>query len=565
MAREFTMPKLGLTMTDGTIREWLVEDGAVVQVGEPVLIIETDKVETEVEAREAGILHPTGAVGENFECGAVIGWLHDADEAAAPPAEPQASAAEPSPAAATPTTASAPVSAGPAASPAPEPIAPAAAGLAAVAARGEHNRILASPRARAAALDRGIDLGSVSGTGPAGRIVFDDIAAYLPPSASPAANGELATRGEHERILASPRARAAAADRGLDLAAIGGSGPGGRIVFDDVDAFVAAPPAAAAADAPEASVPPAPAAAPSAGTPASPTGSAVLATAGARLLGELLGLDLAEVPSSAPDQRITREDVAAWVRSRLAGPSADAQATSPGTSDAPLLQAPSSIVPFRGMRRVIAERMHMSLSTMAQLTLSVDADMAAISAEREQRRSAGQVVPGYTAWVVAAAARALVDHPIVNSQVTADGVALLPNVNVGVAVALDDGLIVPVVDGANHRSVEDTHGRVADLATRARSGKLQLDELSGGTFSVTALGMYGVDMFTPVINPPNTAILGVGRLRTDTAWTDDGPRPATVMTLSLTWDHRAFDGAPAAEFAQTVVRYLENPDRLDES
>ena len=216
------------------------------------------------------------------------------------------------------------------------------------------------------------------------------------------------------------------------------------------------------------------------------------------------------------------------------------------------------------MRGVIAERMHASLTEMAQLTLSVDADMTAIQHERARLKDEEAPVPGYTAWVIAAASRALVDHPYVNSQVTVDGVAYLPAVHVGVAVALDDGLIVPVIKDANDQSVAALHSSVADLAGRARDSKLKLDELEGGTFSVTALGMYGVDMFTPVINPPNSAILGVGRLRTETQWDDGVPSPQTVMTLSLTWDHRAFDGAPAAEFAQSIVRYLENPAQLIE-
>ena len=228
-----------------------------------------------------------------------------------------------------------------------------------------------------------------------------------------------------------------------------------------------------------------------------------------------------------------------------------------------VLQEPSKMVPLRGMRGVIAERMHSSLTEMAQLTLSLDADMAAVNSERERLKAAEQTVPGYTAWVVAAAARALVDHPYVNSQVTPDGVAYLPHVHLGVAVAVDGGLIVPVIENANSVPVDELHTSVADLAVRARDGKLTLNELEGGTFSVTALGMYGVDMFTPVINPPNTAILGVGRLRTETRWEDGLASPRTVMTLSLTWDHRAFDGAPAAEFAQSIVRYLENPAQLN--
>ena len=283
------------------------------------------------------------------------------------------------------------------------------------------------------------------------------------------------------------------------------------------------------------------------------------------MLAELLGIDLRLVPP-VPGARVTREDVAAYVRARLASTEATPAATDVEPEAAPamlVLQEPSKMVPLRGMRGVIAERMHSSLTEMAQLTLSLDADMAAVNSERERLKAAEQTVPGYTAWVVAAAARALVDHPYVNSQVTPDGVAHLPHVHLGVAVAVDGGLIVPVIENANSVPVDELHTSVADLAVRARDGKLTLNELEGGTFSVTALGMYGVDMFTPVINPPNTAILGVGRLRTETRWEDGVASPRTVMTLSLTWDHRAFDGAPAAEFAQSIVRYLENPAQLN--
>ena len=168
---------------------------------------------------------------------------------------------------------------------------------------------------------------------------------------------------------------------------------------------------------------------------------------------------------------------------------------------------------MQGMRGIIADRMSSSLREMAQLTLSVDVDMGPVNAERERRRAAGEGVPGYTAWVVAAASQALGEHRHVNSQIVDEGLALLPDVHVGVAVALDEGLIVPVVEHSNLRSVEEIHQVVADLAGRARNKRLALDELEGATFSVTALGMFGVDVFTPVINPPNTAILGVGRLR----------------------------------------------------
>lgn len=556
MAHEFTMPKLGLTMTDGTIREWLVADGTKVNAGDALLVIETDKVETEVEAREPGVLSISGIVGENYECGAVIGQLLGDGEAAAPVVE-QASA----PAVAT------QAGAAPAAAPAPEiaPVAAAAAVVAEnVATRGERDRILASPMARAAARNSGVELAYISGTGPGGRIVADDVVARVrtlaaQPAAVPgASNGAVAATGERGRILASPMARAAARDRNVDLSAVVGTGPGGRIVAEDVTRFADSPvPAPATAPLPTAA--PAPT--------ALPASVGVAATGGGRMLAELLGIDLRLVPAAA-GVRVTREDVAAYVRALLAANQAVAAAVPAVESPAappqvPLLQEPSTMVPLRGMRGVIAERMHSSLAEMAQLTLSVAADMTAVNTERARLKQAGEPVPGYTAWVIAAASRALVDHPYANSQVTADGVAYLPQINLGVAVSLDDGLIVPVIEQADTCSAYDLHTSVADMAGRAREGKLKLNELEGGTFSVTALGMYGVDMFTPVINPPNSAILGVGRLRTETRWEDGVASPMTVMTLSLTWDHRAFDGAPAAEFAQSIVRYLENPAQLN--
>ena len=558
MAHEFTMPKLGLTMTDGTIREWLVADGSKVNVGDAVLVIETDKVETEVEAREAGVLSISGVVGENYACGAVIGTLLGEGEV------PAAAAQAPAGAHAGATT-SAPLSGG---APAPR----AALGATApadedIATRGQGGRILASPMARAAARNAGVELAHIAGTGPNGRIVAADVVTRVEAlAAAPAStNGATAAVGEGARILASPMARAAARDRNVDLAEIVGTGPGGRIVADDVARFADAPVAAPVA--PTASVSPPAAVAGVAGVAVGTTSVAapVAATGGGRMLAELLGIDLRLVPT-VPGARVTREDVAAYVRARLASTEATPAATDVEPEAAPamlVLQEPSKMVPLRGMRGVIAERMHSSLTEMAQLTLSLDADMAAVNSERERLKAAEQTVPGYTAWVVAAAARALVDHPYVNSQVTPDGVAHLPHVHLGVAVAVDGGLIVPVIENANSVPVDELHTSVADLAVRARDGKLTLNELEGGTFSVTALGMYGVDMFTPVINPPNTAILGVGRLRTETRWEDGLASPRTVMTLSLTWDHRAFDGAPAAEFAQSIVRYLENPAQLN--
>ncbi|MEY3494478.1 MAG: dihydrolipoamide acetyltransferase, partial [Actinomycetota bacterium] len=204
-------------------------------------------------------------------------------------------------------------------------------------------------------------------------------------------------------------------------------------------------------------------------------------------------------------------------------------------------------------------RMHASLQQMAQLTLTMDADLDAVIVDRDAR----EVKPGFTDYVIAAAARALRAHPIVNSQVTAEGIALLPDVHVGMAVALDEGLVVPVVRHADRLDLTALAAETKRLATAARRGSLALNDLEGGTFSVSALGMFGVDAFTPVINPPNTAILGVGRLRDDLVLGTKGKVSTTKrLTLSLTWDHRVFDGAPAAQFAQTIVELLNDPKAL---
>ncbi|MEM9615500.1 MAG: 2-oxo acid dehydrogenase subunit E2, partial [Actinomycetota bacterium] len=385
------------------------------------------------------------------------------------------------------------------------------------------------------------------------------------PSPAPAANGAhpVAATGVGGRILASPNARRIAAERGIELALVAGTGPGGRIVSEDV------PPTA----------PPSAPGAPGIGAvaPVGPSGQ-FLATPAARSLAALLGVDLAQVAATGPDPRIDRQDVAAHVRARLvAGPVAPAPpaapssaapappaAPAPGGAVAPLppaSQTPSSVVPLRGMRGTIAQRMSESIHSMAQLTLTMDVDMDGVVTDRQdrkQRTDDGGAVPGYTDYIIAATAQALIEHPEVNSQVTDDGVALLPAVHVGMAVAVDDGLLVPVIHNTLGYEIDALAAETTRLAVAARERNLTVDEMQGGTFSVTALGMFDVDAFTPIINAPNTAILGVGRLRDDVAWSDDGsPERARRLTLSLTWDHRAFDGAPAARFVQSIKRRLE--------
>ena len=160
-------------------------------------------------------------------------------------------------------------------------------------------------------------------------------------------------------------------------------------------------------------------------------------------------------------------------------------------------------------------------------------------------------------------ARALTTHPRLNAQVTDSGIAVLPEVHVGLAVAVDNGLLVPVVRDTAHRDLVDLAAETSRVADAARRGALAPGDLDGGTFSVSALGAFGVDVFTPVINPPNAGILGVGRTRDDVAIIDGAVTTVKRLTLSLTWDHRVVDGVPAAEFCRTIVELLADPARLD--
>ena len=484
MSTEFIMPKLGLTMEEGTILEWLVEDGAEITAGMPVLRIETDKVESDVESPGSGRFHRLGTQGEAYPCGALIGYLL-ADGEEIPVSK--------SPTSATPAVTASPTSSA----------SPTSAPVSSVQRQG---RQFASPNARRVAEELGIDINTVIGTGPDGRVVSEDV----------------------EEAHKNPQA--------LRVVAV----------------------SAAAAVATVATV-----------APIFSSNGNVLATAAARQLADLLGIDLSQVPYDAQDGRITKDGVATYVRSRLSVPSpstAPAPAAVQQPALAPASQTPTSLKKISGMRGTIAKRMHSSLQEMAQLTLHMDADFDAIVKDRDERKGAGGTasLPGFTDYIIAATARALKLHPIVNSQVTAEGIALLPEIHVSMAVALDEGLIVPVIKNTTSLDLSSLASETKRLSGAARDGKLTLSELEGGTFSVSTLGMFGVDGFTPVINPPNTAILGVGRLRDDVVVNAKG-KVSTVkrMTLSLTWDHRVFDGAPAAEFCKSIVDLLADPSALN--
>lgn len=312
-------------------------------------------------------------------------------------------------------------------------------------------------------------------------------------------------------VRASPAARRLARELGVDLARVRGSGPEGRITEADVQAYYEQQ-------------------------------QRVQATPLARRMAEEEGLDLSQIQGTGPGGRITEEDVLRALEGRKA--------------PAPTLP---KTIPFTGMRQAIAERMMESLHSMAQLTLTTRADVTELVGLREVLSQRWDVRLSYTDFIVKATALALKEHPILNSSLVGEEIVLHEDVHIGVAVALEDGLIVPVIRHADRKSLPEIHQAVQDLAERARKGDLSVDEVTGSTFTITNLGMYGIDAFTPIINPPEVAILGVGRIFEELALVNGQVSVRSRMALSLTIDHRIVDGAPGAAFLQTVVRYLEHP------
>jgi len=297
-------------------------------------------------------------------------------------------------------------------------------------------------------------------------------------------------------------------------------------VGDEDPAAVAARYAAVPATATAAAVAaPAPVRSPAPGGPGAPV------TPAARKLAREHGIELEAVAGTGPGGRVTREDVEAAI---AAGAPAGA--------------------PLRGMRKTIAEHMLQSVQTTAQLTITTDADVTELVARHQRLR--GEFAVTITDLVIEAVAAALRAHPRLNATASADAVRQHAEIDIGVAVAVDDGLVVPVVRGADGKALRDIAVESRALAEKARAGRLAADDVRGGTFTVTNLGMYGVDAFTPILNTPQVATLGVGRIVEKPAVHGGQIVARRMMVLSLTFDHRIVDGVPAAAFLRDVVDRL---------
>ena len=325
-----------------------------------------------------------------------------------------------------------------------------------------------------------------------------------------------------DRIFASPRARKTARDKGVDLSQVSGTGPRGRIAERDVLNYVESL---------------------AAGPKATPV---------AVRTAEALGVDLTALAGTGTSGRITKADVEA---------AATADQPAPVAAEAPAIESE----PVAGLRRIVAERMAASDQATARVTLVTEADATAFVEARTQLKASVAeewgFAPGYNDLLGLMVARALGEFPYMNARLSEDGTTIerLPTVNLGLAVDTERGLLVPVIRDAQRLGLHAFGAEFRRLMEQARAGKSLPDDLSGGTFTITNLGMYDIDAFTPIINLPEAAILGVGRIQAKAVVRDGQIVARQMWTLSLVFDHRLVDGAPAARFLQRIKQLVENP------
>jgi pyruvate dehydrogenase E2 component (dihydrolipoamide acetyltransferase) len=437
MATKVILPMLGETMEEGTVTQWLRQEGDKVEKGEPLLEVMTDKVNMEVESPASGILRKILAQPEEtIPVMALIGIIGTADEPiddilaeaeSAEPAKPKAGTSAP---------------------PTLSPAMPIPADMPTPAS----SHAFISPRAKSLARERRIPLDELvgRGTGPGGRIVEKDVLAYV---------------AGMTQIKATPLAAKMAADKGISLRGATGSGPRGKITRDDV-------------------------------------------------------LRAATYP---------------------------------------VLEA--KVIPLTGMRKLVADNVAKSAQTAPHVTLTMEVDMTELVRTRAQilgefeKKYSTKIT--FTDLILKAAARALPDHPMVNASLQGNEIHIHGEVNIGVAVALEGGLIVPVVRNADRKSLAEISVELKSLAEKARSGGLSTNEITGGTFTITNLGAYGVDYFNPIITPGQSAILGVCRIAEKPVVIESKVVIRSMMNLCLSFDHRVMDGAPAALFLKRIKELLE--------
>lgn len=316
------------------------------------------------------------------------------------------------------------------------------------------------------------------------------------------------------RVKSSPLARRTAKELGLDYTKIAGTGPNGRIVQRDVIAYSKQPESE------------------SVSLKASPL---------ARKIAEDIGLELSKVDASG---RVLASDILSYLEKTREAQPCNVQR--------------EEIKPMDGMRRAIAKNMLSSHMTSPTVSFNLSVDMSAMKQYRKQLKN-NDIKVSYTDLLVKFVAKALTEFPLLNCSVDGNNIIYKNYVNMGVAVALENGLVVPNVTDADKKSLSQISAEVKELAELARSGKLPAEKMKGGTFTITNLGMFGIESFTPIINQPEVAILGVTTMEDRVVVRDGEMVIRPMMTLSLTADHRVVDGSVAAQFMQRIKTLLENP------
>jgi len=318
-------------------------------------------------------------------------------------------------------------------------------------------------------------------------------------------------------VPASPVARRLAKELEVDLGLVPGSGPNGRVTETDVKKY-------------HEEGPPPPKITPL-----------------ALEIAKQAGLDISSIDGTGENGKITKEDVERAIKMQ----------------DEPEETAPPKVIPFAGMRKAVADNMHASLQNAAQLTSFAEVDVTEmvrfLSLIREEYKRDETVRISYNDIIILAVSRALKRFPIMNSTLVGEEILLHDSVNMGIAVALPDGLIVPVLRDADKKGLLQIAKETRILAGNAREGNLSVDEVTGGTFTITNVSMFQVDGFTPILKPPETGILGVGRVKEKPAVYNGEMAIRSMMYLSLTFDHRIVDGSPANGFLETAGRYLQHP------
>lgn len=274
----------------------------------------------------------------------------------------------------------------------------------------------------------------------------------------------------------------------------------------------------------------------------------------AKRIADEHGIELSSVKGTGPDGRITKEDVMQVLERQRKAAGPPAQELISGFRPPQVAET----IPLTGIRKSVSERLSYGFRTTVPVTMTMEADMEAVLIQRDSLKSETGREISLTAFLVRAAAEALERHAIFNSSLDAEEIKIFREINIAVAVSTPEGLVAPVIREANRKSVEEISKEIDHLAEKALKRQLTLEEVTGGTFTLTNLGSYGIDVFAPVINPPQCAILGVGRVVKKPTVVGNEVTVRAMATLSLVFDHRISDGAPAADFLREIKRNLEH-------